>query len=367
MGVAGVTVIDMTASLSPDQARGLRHRTQLLGGSTLTPQEVVDRAIALQGQDLPAVLRAIALRSAPGTTVADVRDAFDSGALVRSWPMRGTLFATTPKHLASLLALTGTRTLQSMARRREQLELDDATIDRAHEVAVAALERAPQRRADMLATWEDAGISTDGGRGYHLLVHLCISGHAHWGAFTADGSEQFLTRTATPSERVTDAALARVIAGYVTARGPVTLDDLAWWTKLPKTGLRTAAASIDGIEQAQLGEKPVYVDAETSASADTSRPEPTETVTLVPAFDEWILGYADRSLVASDAMFEALVPGKNGVFRPAVLVDGVVVGTWKFSAPRSAKSRTPVVELIEPVSTRTATLIDDALAAWPHD
>ena len=90
-------------------------------------------------------------------------------------------------------------------------------------------------------------------------------------------------------------------------------------------------------------------------------------MTLVPAFDEWILGYADRSLVASDAMFDALVPGKNGVFRPAVLVDGVVVGTWRFSAPRGAKSRTPVVELLEPVSGRAARLIDDALAAWPHD
>ncbi|OJW00017.1 MAG: hypothetical protein BGO47_08180 [Microbacterium sp. 67-17] len=360
-------MIDMTASLSPDQARGLRHGAQLLGGSPLSPREVVDRAVALQGQDLPAVLRAIALRSAPGTTVDDVRAAFDSGALVRSWPMRGTLFATTPEHLASLLALTGTRTLQSMARRREQLELDDATIDRAHDVAVAALETAPLRRADILATWEDAGISTDGGRGYHLLVHLCISGLAHWGAFTPDGSEQYLTLTATQRDTDTDAALSRIVAGYVAARGPVTLDDLAWWTKLPKTGLRAAAASVDGIELAQLGEKPVYLGAETSASSGSRWPDSVETVTLVPAFDEWILGYADRSLVASDAMFDALVPGKNGVFRPAVLVDAAVVGTWRFSAPRGAKNRTPVAELLEPVSKRTVTLIDDALSAWPHD
>ncbi len=367
MGVGGATVIDVTASLSPEQARGLRHRAQLLGGSALSPHEVVDRALALQGQDLPAVLRAIALRSAPGTTVDDVRAAFDSGALVRSWPMRGTLFATTPEHLASLLALTGTRTLQSMARRREQLDLDDATIDRAHEIAVAALETAPLRRADILATWEDAGISTDNGRGYHLLVHLCISGLAHWGPFSPDGSEQFLTLTRTPRDTDTDAALSRVVTGYVAARGPVTLDDLAWWTKLPKTALRAAAASVDRIELGQLGEKPVYLDAEAEASADSSWQASAETVTLVPAFDEWILGYADRSLVASDAMFDALVPGKNGVFRPAVLVDGVVVGTWRFSAPRGAKSRTPVVELLEPVTDRAAQLIEDALAAWPHD
>jgi len=365
--VAGTTVIDMTASLSPDQARGMRHRAQLLGGSPLSPRQVVDRAVALQGQDLPAVLRAIALRSAPGTTVDDVRAAFDSGVLVRSWPMRGTLFATTPAHLASLLALTGTRTLQSMARRREQLEMDDATVARAHEVAVAALEHAPQRRADILATWEDAGISTKGGRGYHLLVHLCVSGVAHWGAFAPDGSEQFLTLTATPREIDTDAALRRIVAGYVAARAPVTLDDLAWWTKLPKTTLRAVAASVDAIEQAHLGERSVYLSSPADAVADASPTGSAERVTLVPAFDEWILGYADRSLVASGAMLDALVPGGNGVFRPAVLVDGLVVGTWRFSAPRGARRRAPVLELIEPVSDATAALIDDALAAWPHD
>ena len=49
-------------------------------------REVVDRAVALQGQDLPAVLRAIAIRSAPGTTIDDVRAAFDRGEIVRSWP-----------------------------------------------------------------------------------------------------------------------------------------------------------------------------------------------------------------------------------------------------------------------------------------
>ena len=41
-------------------------------------------------------LRAIAVRSAPGTTLDDVRAAFDAGELVRSWAMRGTLFVAAP-------------------------------------------------------------------------------------------------------------------------------------------------------------------------------------------------------------------------------------------------------------------------------
>src|SRR5690606_39133832 len=45
------------------EARRARWASQLLGGSALTPAQVVDRAVALQGQDLPAVMRAIAIRS----------------------------------------------------------------------------------------------------------------------------------------------------------------------------------------------------------------------------------------------------------------------------------------------------------------
>ena len=125
--------------LTSMQARRARWTNHLLGGSDLSPAQVVDRAVALQGQDLPAVLRAIALRSRAGTTVDDVRAAFDRGELVRSWPVRGTLFATTPSHLRNLLSLTGERIHRSTARRREQLGLDDATLERAREIALPLL------------------------------------------------------------------------------------------------------------------------------------------------------------------------------------------------------------------------------------
>src|SRR5690554_920174 len=125
-GAALANVSVVTVDLTAEQARRMRWRTQLLGGSALTPVEVARRAVALQSQDLPAVLRAIAIRSREGTTLADVRAAFDSGALVRSWPMRGTLFATTPGHLATLLRFTGERLHRAASRRRTELGLDSS-------------------------------------------------------------------------------------------------------------------------------------------------------------------------------------------------------------------------------------------------
>ena len=338
-------------TLTLSEARRSRWGAQLLGGSELTPVDVVDRAIALQGQDLPAVLRAIAMRSRPGTTVDDVRAAFDRGELVRSWPVRGTLFATTPAHLAALLSLTGERIHRSTVRRRAELGLDDGTVARSGEAALDALSDGGLTRAELLAVWKNEGIDTAGGRGYHLIFHHAVSGTWHWGSFR--GEEQLLAPsldTPTPSPD----PLPVVIRGLVTARGPVTEVDLAWWLKLPKTQVRRAIAAAD-LTEIVLDGGPAWIADEPATDAPTD--------TFAPAFDEWILGYQDRSFTASSAMQTALVPGGNGVFRPAVIVDGVTVGTWQ---GRSKSRREPSLELVEKVPAATRRRLEAALAAWPH-
>jgi len=52
-------------------------------------------------------------------------------------------------------------------------------------------------------------------------------------------------------------------------------------------------------------------------------------VHLLPGFDEYLLGYADRSAPLAAEHANAVVPGGNGLFMPTVVVDGEVVGIWK--------------------------------------
>lgn len=333
-------------TLTATEALRARWANQLLGGSDLTPTQVVDRAVALQGQDLPAVLRAIAIRSAPGTTIDDVRAAFDRGEIVRSWPVRGTLFATTPAHLANLLSLTSERIHRSTTKRRADLGIDDEALARARGVLA---DRGPLTRAEVLAAWTDAGLSPRAGRGYHLIFHHAVAGRWHWGAFRGD--EPLLTPSAPPVPE--QDPLPGIVRRLVAARGPMTDGDLAWWLKLPKTQVRRA---LDGLTEVSVEGARAWVAGEIDDPGETG-------VTLVPGFDEWILGYEKRDLTASAAMQRALVPGNNGVFRPAVLVDGVTVGVWQH---RSKTRREPSVELVERVPQATKRRIDRAVSAWPH-
>ena len=62
------------------------------------------------------------------------------------------------------------------------------------------------------------------------------------------------------------------------------------------------------------------------------RPHGTR-IALAP-FDEYFLGYGDRTAFCSPDDAARVVPGKNGLFLPILIADGEVVGTWRRSPER---------------------------------
>jgi hypothetical protein len=66
--------------------------------------------------------------------------------------------------------------------------------------------------------------------------------------------------------------------------------------------------------------------AEAAGAADAP-PEPAGLL-LLPGFDEYLLGYRDRSAMLAPDHANAIVPGGNGMFRATIVIDGEVVGTW---------------------------------------
>jgi hypothetical protein len=59
-------------------------------------------------------------------------------------------------------------------------------------------------------------------------------------------------------------------------------------------------------------------------------------VYLLPGFDEYLLGYKDRSDVLATEHAGKVAPGGNGVFFPIIAVGGQVVGTWKRTVKKDA-------------------------------
>jgi hypothetical protein len=286
---------------------------------------------ALQAQDYRGAITSIALRTNERTRTA-VEAALNSGAVVRSWPMRGTLHFVLAEDLRWMLALTAERLITGAAARRANLELDMATIERAGDLASAALEGGKRlRREELLAIWNEAGLLTIGQRGYHLIWHLAQAGILCFGATNGNEQEIVLLDEWAPNPRrlEREEALGEWALRYFRSHGPATAKDFAWWTKLTmkdvKTGLALARAQldsmvVDGVEY--------FMDPRTRELLDCYR-QSAEGLFLLPGFDEFILGYQDRSAALPAEFAGRIVPGNNGMFLPTVVLCGQVEGTWK--------------------------------------
>lgn len=336
------------------------HAQQLTGHTCTQPAQVVARLGAVQAQDYASALWAIGSRL-PQATVATVEQAIADGAIVRTWPMRGTLHFVAAADVRWMLALLTPRIVAASARRRQQLALDDATFARSKGVCLAALHggRCLSREA-LYQALEQAQIATAGQRGYHILWRLAQDG-VICGGPPAGKQQTFvlLDDWAPPAPVLShDAALAELARRYFTGHGPATVQDFAWWSGLPAAAAR---AGLDMVRQQLLS---VTVAGEHYWLADggaSLQPRPDHAY-LLPGFDEYLLGYRDRRAVLKPEHSGAVVPGNNGVFMPTIALDGRIAGTWKRTIGRGAVA--VAYHPFAPLSDSQRHTLDDAAARY---
>lgn len=305
----------------------LRLHNQLIVHPRFTqPEQVVAWLGGMQGQDYPGVKWSIALRLSEATD-ADVARAFDSAKIVRTWPMRGTLHVVAAQDVRWMLMLTSSRNIAGSASRRQNLELDEKTLARCREVFIKALQGGKQLSRDgMYAALAQAKISTEGQRGYHILWSCALHGLICFAA-SNDKDQNFalLEEWVAPAkEKTREEALAELASRYFSSRGPATLQDFTWWSGLSATEARLGLESIkSSLAQETVGKVTYWM------PADISIPKETASAFALPGFDEYLLGYKDRSVVLDAAHAEKICPGGNGMFASTIIIDGRVVGTWK--------------------------------------
>lgn len=310
----------------------------LVGERPDDPAAVVRAMGAMQGQDLPGAMTSVALRTSgsdPARRRGAVVDALNSGAVVRSWTMRGTLHLVPAEDLGAILSLTGARMRRATARNRELRGVDEALLDRARSVTLGALAGGRSlARGELMGLWEDEGLLGEPGRGYRLLFTLAIDGDVCWGPF-AEGEQRIVDARewiTVPRNPDPDEALAHWVLRYFRSHGPATVRDFAWWTKLPLADVRAALGDVrgeltsvrpdgdDGPECFMAPETPdLLADARRAVSGTL----------LLPGFDEFLLGYGERGAALPAEHAQKVVPGGNGMFRGTVVANGAVVGTWR--------------------------------------
>lgn len=291
------------------------------------PAVVVAALGAMQAQDYSSSLWAIGLRS-PGATEQSVEQAVVERKIVRTWPMRGTLHFVAADDVRWMLRLLTPRVIAGTARRTRELELDADTFARCRKLFVRLLKGGKILTRDaIMEQVEKACISTNGGRGYHILFRLAQEGLICSGPRSGKTGTFVLLDEWIPKSRILerDAALAELALRYFTGHGPATLQDFVWWSGLTVSDARAGIESIS----AKLVRTPVFGTDYWGPDRMNSDAASFPTVRLLPAFDEYLLGYKDRAAVLDTVHSGKVNPGNNGMFMHTVLVQGRVCATWK--------------------------------------
>ncbi len=339
---------------------------RLVGPGEPTAADAVRWLGAAQAQDLPGALTSVALRTASRSR-PDVVAALDAGEVVRSWPMRGTLHLVAAEDLRWFLDTVGVRALSGIGRRWAALELDEAQAEQARQLVVetlAARERAS--RAELLMAIAEGGVAVTGQRGYHLLWYLSQTGTLCLGPTDGDGEQLFvLLDTWVPSDRrlEREEALAELALRFFTGHGPATVADLVRWAGCTVRDVRAGLAEVrNRLEVVSIDGTEHFMDPATPDRLAAARSD-AEGVLLLPGFDEFVLGYADRTAVVPAEFAARIVPGGNGIFRPTVVHRGQVVAVWRWTG-RGAK-RTVSVEPFTELTDVVAAAVPELAAALP--
>ena len=316
-------------SLNRDIASQRLFNQHIAGEKFQQPAEVVKWMGALQAQDYRQALWALGLRTQTAH-VETIEQAISNRTIVRTWPMRGTLHFIPAEDTRWMLKLSAARQLAADKRRQQQLEIDEVILQRTHQLFQAALTGGKcLTRSRMMECLEAAGITTKGQRGYHLLWYMAQAGLICLGPLENKEQTFVLLDEWVPHARELSAeeGLAELARRYFTSHGPATLQDFAWWAGITLTNARTGLEAVKALLQMQRSsDGQLYWLAQDAPEGSRDK---QVGIFLLPGFDEYLLGYKDRSAVLAIEHAQKVVPGNNGVFFPMIVNEGLIVGTWK--------------------------------------
>ncbi|MBI5964381.1 MAG: AlkZ family DNA glycosylase [Chloroflexi bacterium] len=328
---------------------------QILGTKFTTIKDLVGWMGAMQAQDYPMSKWAVGVRL-PGLTERKIEAAIDNAEIIRTHLLRPTWHVVSADDIYWMLELTAPQIKASMKSRHKDLGLSESILTKSNTIIEKTLSGGKSlTRDELMGEIQKAKIPTDENRLSHLLMWAELSGIVGSGTSKAGKQTYALLEERVPKPKAMkkEEALGKLAKRYFTSHGPATLQDFVWWSGLSVGDAKSA------LEMAKPGLVSETIDSQIywfDNSFSMTRRE-KDSVYLLPAYDEIIISYRDRS---ASLFFEHnnLTISNNGIFRPVIVVNGQVIGLWK----RTIKKEKVIVEteFFERPNQITKQLIENA-------
>lgn len=300
-----------------------RLQAQLLtGGGSVSARDVVHRMGAIQAQDIAMSRWAVGVRN--GLPEAEVTQAIDAGEIIRTHVMRPTWHLVDARDVRWMLALTSPGVKRAYMGMARTLGMDDNFMaDSNRKIARLLAKGQAMTREEIVA-----GLKLSRDMPNDIRPSLVMM-NAEQDAVVCNGPMRgkeityvlMDARVPAVEHLKHDEALGMLAQRYYSSHGPATVADFAWWSGLRINDARRGTeVATPELEHATAGGLAWYY-------KDHGLPV-KKSVHLLPAFDEYLVSYKDRE--ASIALpHQPLAFTKNGIFKPVIVENGTVVGTWK--------------------------------------
>ena len=299
---------------------------QIEGSVCTTPKKLVRTMGAIQAQDFAMAKWAIGQR-VPDSTLFSIEAAYNAGDIIRTHLMRPTWHFVSSDDIYWMLELTAPQIRKILKTNDKRFELTDQVYVKTNTILEKVLSNdCYMTREELVQKFENVHIRTDENRLSHILIRAELDGVVCSGPIRKNKLTYALLADRVPPKKTIsrDEALITLAGRYFTSHGPATLRDFVWWSGLGVTDARKALEMIKtGFFSETIGSESYWF----AEPLKSDRPV-TPSVHLLPAYDEYLISYANRSAALATVNTEKTI-SDNGIFRPVIVVDGQVEGLWK--------------------------------------
>ena len=301
---------------------GIRLQNQQLAGTQMkSAVEMVEWMGAVQGQEYAQTKWGIGLRL-PHLSDKDIEIELNEGKILRTHLLRPTWHFVSAKDIYWILKLTAPRVHAVNSYMYRQLELDDKIFNRCNDILVKTLHGGNQlTRDDINEEFKKHNIIAKGHRLSYIMMYaelerIICSGARQGNQFTYALLDERVRYKKFLEE---DNALAELTTRYFNSRNPATAKDFMTWSGLTMTDCKKGIEMIKPPLEKNVIEQKEYFFIPKFSSPDKQ----ADKIYLLPIYDEFVMGYKDRS---------AIMPlNVNAPIRYDCMIvyNGQVIGTWK--------------------------------------
>lgn len=281
---------------------------------------------AVQAQDYPMAKWAIGLRLNKSDE-KQINSAIEKGEILRTHLLRPTWHFVSADDIYWILELTASRIRKSMSSRNKELGLTPAVFTKSNKIIREALAGNNHlTRDEIIGLLNNEKIKTDKNRASHLLAEAELSGIICSGIPDGDKPTYAILEERAGQKLVHGKveSLRKLAELYFASRGPATIMDFIWWSGLATTDAKRALEMIKPkMNSFGLNSQTYWF----------FKPLPeklikTGIVYLLPAYDEFMISYKDRSAIIVSGSHKKII-SNHGMFRAIIIYNGKIIGTWK--------------------------------------